>query len=464
MRAGSPSLSGATLESAETPASSSELAEGTQVGPWRLERCVGQGAMGSVFEARHVQLGRTAAVKVLKREHAQNPALVQRFFAEARTVNTIDHPHIIQVHDFEDGSPRGEAVYLVMELLRGESLAARLSRGPVSLAEALGISRQVAAALAAAHRVGVVHRDLKPDNIFLAEPTADPSAARQGGPSAPALHVKVLDFGVAKLLTEPSTGLTLDGVLVGTPRYMSPEQAACLETDARTDVYGLGAVMYELVSGSAPFTESALGTLMVEILTRPAPPVGARAASGEPVGEALEALLARCLAKLPDERPASMDEVLEALDALEASPATVRKPGTLPKRRRRLASMTAGALALVALVGSQGGALLEKKGEVLLQVTSTPAGADVVREDTGEALGETPLKVRLAQAGSLPVTLKLEGHQPARHEVALGKDVRLDVQLAPLVPGERDSAGIVIPASAVPPHSVRDAVVNPFVP
>lgn len=473
MRADTPS-SGATLESADPSSSSpresgthrpsaAEIAEGSIVGAWRLERCVGEGAMGSVYEARHLQLGRVAALKVLKREHAANPALVQRFFAEARTVNTIDHPHIVQVHDFADGSATGGAVFLVMEMLRGESLASRLQRGPLPLAEALTISRQVAQALAAAHRVGVVHRDLKPDNIFLSQPPAEEASEPAPAPGTPvAIDVKVLDFGVAKLLTEPSTGLTLDGVLVGTPRYMSPEQAACLETDERTDIYGLGAVMFELLAGRAPFTDPALGTLMVEILTTPAPEVGERTASGEAIPASLQALLARCLAKLPGDRPASMGEVLEALN-LSGARARVRWPFARSRKAVLAQAAVAGVLALLAaaVVLDRGELELVKRESVTLEVHSTPPGAQVLHAETGEALGTTPMNVRFSRASTeLPVVVKLAGHVPARHEVSLARSVQLEVQLAPAA--ERSTAGAVIPASVVPTNSVRDAVVDPF--
>ncbi|HSP20055.1 MAG TPA: serine/threonine-protein kinase [Myxococcaceae bacterium] len=218
---------------------------GDILGQYRLERMLGEGAMGRVFQAHHVSLGRPAAVKVLRAEHARNGHLIQRFFHEARAVNQINHAHIVEILDFVEEAARSgrSRVYCVMEMLEGLSLTELLARERPSVARAVGIVRQVCDALQAAHAVGVIHRDVKPDNLFVLE--------REG-----ADFVKVLDFGVAKLVAPlgdvPMT-TTVEGTIVGTPAYMAPEQATGGNADARTDLYSVGVVLYELLAGHPPF-------------------------------------------------------------------------------------------------------------------------------------------------------------------------------------------------------------------
>src|SRR5277367_3568357 len=220
--------------------------EGDVIGQYKLERLLGEGSMGRVFLAHHVTLGRPAAIKVLRAEHAQNQNLIQRFFHEARAVNQINHEHIVEIQDFvhEPGPSGRTRVYCVMEMLDGHSLTDVLAQEHLSVARAVDMARQVARALGAAHQVGVVHRDVKPDNLFL---------VRRGTERD---FIKVLDFGVAKLMTPigdlPLTS-TVEGTIVGTPAYMAPEQANGLGADARTDQYALGCVLYEMLAGHPPF-------------------------------------------------------------------------------------------------------------------------------------------------------------------------------------------------------------------
>jgi serine/threonine protein kinase len=229
---------GAPAVAVVTP-SGQELQEGAVLGNYQLERLLGEGSMGRVFQARHVRLGRQVALKVLRPEHARDGSFVQRFFQEARTVNQINHEHIVEVFDFVDESPDGH-VYCVMELLRGQSLTALLKEEGLTLERVQRMAVQVCAALGAAHQVGVVHRDIKPDNLFVSQ--------RSGQQD----FVKVLDFGVAKLITT-QTGVsltgTLDGTIIGTPAYMAPEQAAGLPVDARADIYAVGNILYEMIAG-----------------------------------------------------------------------------------------------------------------------------------------------------------------------------------------------------------------------
>src|SRR5687768_16937395 len=195
--------------------------------------------MGRVYEARHVTLDRPAALKVLHQRHTQDATLIQRFFQEARLVNRIAHEHIVEVFDFVE-SREPPLVYGVMELLNGHTLTVRLVAHALSLETIVHVSQQIALALQAAHAVGVVHRDLKPDNVFL---------VRRGGVDD---YVKVLYFGVANLaqpLGPNAVVSTNTGSVIGTPRYIAPEQAAGLEVDARTDVYALGVILYEMLAG-----------------------------------------------------------------------------------------------------------------------------------------------------------------------------------------------------------------------
>ncbi|HZW89166.1 MAG TPA: serine/threonine-protein kinase, partial [Myxococcaceae bacterium] len=236
---------------------------GDVLGQYRLEGVLGEGAMGRVFQARHVSLGRPAAVKVLRAEHAKNTHLIQRFFHEARAVNQINHAHIVEILDFvEETAVSGRArVYCVMEMLEGQSLTELLARQQPGVARAVGIVRQVCDALQAAHDVGVIHRDVKPDNLFVLE--------RDGRD-----FVKVLDFGVAKLVAPlgdmPMT-TTVEGTIVGTPAYMAPEQATGGNADARTDLYSVGVVLYELLAGHPPFQAPAFGQLVAQVLSSPPP-------------------------------------------------------------------------------------------------------------------------------------------------------------------------------------------------
>ncbi|WP_328707207.1 serine/threonine-protein kinase [Citreicoccus inhibens] len=278
-----------------------ELREGSMLGAYQLERLLGEGSMGRVYQARHAKLGRQVALKVLRADHARDSTFVQRFFQEARTVNQINHEHIVEIFDFVDEGAEGR-VYCVMELLRGQSLATLLKSEPITLARIQRIAVQVCTALGAAHQVGVVHRDIKPDNLFIIQ--------RGGQPD----FVKVLDFGVAKLMAaQGGVSSTLDGTIIGTPAYMSPEQAAGLPVDHRADIYAVGNILYELVVGHPPFESTAFGQLVVQIITQAPPALPATLPSGEPLPAEFSELVMRCLAKEPEARPQQLAEVTTAL-------------------------------------------------------------------------------------------------------------------------------------------------------
>jgi hypothetical protein len=276
---------------------------GRTVGNYVIRAQVGEGGMGIVYVAEHPQISRRVAVKVLHPGNDRAPELVHRFFTEARAASDIRNEHIVDVLDFgqlPDGSP-----YLVMEWLEGQSLAALLLDVPVlAPARAARIVRGVTQALRAAHGKGVVHRDLKPDNVFLVPRDSDPD------------FVKVLDFGIAKLVAAgaSSTFQTQTGAIMGTPAYMSPEQCrGAKEIDHRSDIYSVGVMAYQMLTGRLPFAADSLGELLFKHLGET--PVAPEAiVPSLPAG--LSAIIERALAKEPDKRP-TLAELAAAMDAVD---------------------------------------------------------------------------------------------------------------------------------------------------
>ncbi len=286
------------------------VSQGDTLGNYRIERMLGDGGMGQVYKARHIKLDREVAIKLLKPQQAQSDALVERFFREARAVNRIKHEHIIEIHDFVDEKNEHgiRRSYCVMELLNGHSLLGVMAKGPLSIGRAVRLVRQAASALQAAHEVGITHRDVKPDNIFV--------TTRSG-----AEFVKVLDFGVAKLAGPDDKELvskTLAGLVVGTPAYMSPEQVQGFEVGPPCDIYALGTVLYEILAERRPFVAPGYLQLAMQITTELPSALPAHTSAGEPVPPQLQAIVMRCLSKAPNLRFASMAELSEALAPFEA--------------------------------------------------------------------------------------------------------------------------------------------------
>ena len=261
-----------------------------RIGQYRIVRQIGRGGMGVVYEARDERLQRSVAIKTIL--PAANPVMRDRFLREARAAAAVSHPHICQL--FEIGEHDGEP-FLAMELLEGEPLSGRLERGPVPLQEAITIALGVLSALEALHLRGIVHRDLKPSNVFLT----------QHG-------VKLLDFGLARpaALDVDTTSLTLPGVLLGTPRYMAPEQARGLDVDGRTDIFATGAVLFEMLSGRPAFGgDNPVDVLHAVMNAQPPALVGAIAVVD------VDRVIHRALAKSPSDRYQATTEMAADLRA-----------------------------------------------------------------------------------------------------------------------------------------------------
>jgi serine/threonine-protein kinase len=276
---------------------------GQQIGSYVVERELGSGGTGVVYLCRHTLIERAVAVKVLHDEYAQDPDQVARFFQEAKAAAEIGHPNIIVIIDYGTLiTPEGARTYLMMESLDGQSLDKRLRKGGLTLDEITHILLQVTSALVASHSKGVIHRDLKPSNVFLCERSFDP------------LYVKVLDFGTAKLAA-PVEGMrrTQYGVVIGTPAYMSPEQCEGKGAlDHRSDIYSLGVMLYEMLTGTVPF-DGDLREILIGHKEKTPEPVTARNPSVPPEWVAL---CARMMEKAREARFQSVAEVAHALEDL----------------------------------------------------------------------------------------------------------------------------------------------------
>jgi predicted Ser/Thr protein kinase len=308
---------------APPPVKQAEPAPGFTVAHYRVEGRIGAGGMGVVYRAVDTLLGRPVALKFIATDYAGDAQARERLMREARAASALDHPHIGTV--YQVGEHEGRA-FIAMAFYDGETLLERIARGPLAVDDAEQIARQLAAALGAAHAAGVLHRDVKPANVML---------ARDG-------MVKLLDFGVAKLVDEGGNQLTAEGVLVGTPQYMAPEQLRGERVDARADLWALGAVTYEMLAGAPPFVATGRAALITRVLTGRPQPIGRARAEVPPRLRAfVDALLTPEVAR----RPATAPEALAILD------------GKARPRRSRRAWLTAAALGVV-VAGAGGGGVL----------------------------------------------------------------------------------------------------------
>ena len=282
------------------------LASGTRLGPYEILSPLGAGGMGEVYRARDAKLGRDVAIKVLPADLAGDPEALSRFEREARAVAQLSHPNILAIHDF---GRQGETAYAVMELLEGETLRARLAHGALPARKAADLAAQVANGLAAAHEKGIVHRDLKPENVFV---------THEG-------RVKLLDFGLVKISGQPASPesrtlsverLTGPGIVMGTVGYMSPEQVRGEAVDHRSDIFSLGAVLYEMLAGRQAFGRKTAAESVAAILKEEPPEI---AAAGSDPSPALQRIVQHCLEKKPSERFQSARDIAFDLQALSGS-------------------------------------------------------------------------------------------------------------------------------------------------
>jgi serine/threonine protein kinase len=416
--------------------------------PYKMLRKIGEGASGEVFEAEHVELGRRYAVKVLTSAHAAAHDAVDRFRKEARAVAKLSHPNLVQLHDF--GKSIDGRVFLVMELLEGKTLDVHAEKG-LSWRESIRLGIQATRALEAAHQAGVVHRDLKPQNLFL---------TTEG-------DLKLLDFGVAMALADTGDGERKQKgfAVFGTPEYMAPEQVAGETVDARCDIYALGCVMYELVTGTRPFEGSPVVVMGKQLREEPERP-RTRAPHAVIPGE-LEAVILKALAKSKDDRFASALAFREALEeALVA-----------PDRRRTRARRLVGAaiLASVALIAAAGlkdrmsDRFLASKDPVaattltvaeLPNAASTVAAALTAVPVVDEPLPAAPPSAAPAVALALaPASAPAPAPAPAPFALAVAADPKPPIARE-VRPDEPSRDGLLVRATARSldkPEDVRDA-------
>jgi len=322
----------------ETESELNALVGTTVAGKYRVDRLIGRGGMGAVFQAANLSIGKRVALKFLDHEAAQNREACQRFQREAEAAGMAESAHIVQI--FDSGVTDGGLPFLVMELLIGEDLRARLEReGRLSVPTALRITSQVLRALVRAHDAGIVHRDLKPDNVFLCARDDDPS------------FVKLVDFGISKVArARTADTLTHRGAVLGTAFYMSPEQAQSFaDIDGRTDLFSVGTILFEMLTGKPPHVGRTYEAVLIAICTNDA--VDLRTLAPE-VPAPVAALVARALRRDRDQRFQSAQEFLNEISALEGTATQTTGPSLSrsapPAERRRYGTLVAGIIASLA--------------------------------------------------------------------------------------------------------------------
>jgi len=416
---------------------------GKTMGKFQLLELIGEGGMGKVYLAEHTKIGRMAAIKMLRPKYAKRKDIVHRFFQEARAVNQIRHDNIVQITDFVEGEGQAGHTYLVMELLTGDNLGDLLRRGEsVDPLRALDIFIQICSAVQAAHSVGIVHRDLKPDNVFMVRKTG--IGIEEGE------FVKVLDYGVAKLMGD-AIAEEKQNVVIGTPAYMSPEQASAREVDHRADIYSLGAMMYRVLCGRPVFEGSSIQEYVKKHLQQaPIPPNQVIADIGGKIPPGLENVILTCLEKDPADRFQSANELRLALVGIREHVSGDTDP-TRPdyiemgkQARKRpllwflmfLLVAVAAAAATIYFFNQRGRP--EPAASVTrapppptpvkptppqlaeINLVSMPLGAEVFRADDPDekTLGVTPFKTRFPREdGTINLVFRLEGYK--QHTVTL---------------------------------------------
>jgi len=426
--------------------------DGGTVGSYRLRRLIGRGATGRVFEVEHLAIGRRAAMKILTAESASRPGAIKRLFSEAQAVNKIHNPHIVEVTDLVEAEGPNGVSAIVMELLEGKSLGQAMEDGALPPQRFIPILAQVADALAAAHHARFVHRDLKPDNIFLTTSSGQED------------YVKLLDFGLAKSVKDTleaiaitkagaASHLTAEGTFVGTPAYASPEQVSGKNVDNRTDIYSLGVILYELLCGRLPFRGRNFGEYVVMHLTQE-PPAAPPDVMASRLGRALFATARRCLAKNPADRFESAAELKEIFNRLgRGDDVTGLSPGMItmasaalrgqPRRLVVAGLAVAGAGAAWMLLRPQPTPALQPEAPlapaaptargpsvvplpdkpVFLRFGSEPPGAETRRVGHPDLLGFTPFRHTMSADGSqVEFEMRLPGYGPRRFRVVLSPE------------------------------------------
>ncbi len=366
----------------------------TLAGRFTILSRIGSGSMGSVYRARQAAVGRDVALKIVRRDRAYDPETKTRFEREARAVSLLKSPHTVTAFDFgeaEDGS-----WFLALEMLEGETLGERLRREKrLHWVDALRFASDALRSLAEAHGQGIIHRDLKPDNLFLAR-VHDPSGDRE--------ICKILDFGIAKWVRDEDAPVdqleTLAGTVFGTPRYMSPEQAQGAPLDARSDLYSLGVLLFQMLAGRAPFVDDDAVVVMAKHIKN-APPELEEAAPGVEIPIAIEGVVRRALEKLPENRPATAEQMLNEFDQALAASRTVESgvrphvaaddlPESLRLAERRTwllgALLAASLVALIALGLAVWGRPLKKlPAGSLGNATATGAALHLIADHSSDA-------------------------------------------------------------------------------
>ncbi len=370
------------------------LAAGARLGPYEILAPIGAGGMGEVYRARDTRLDRIVAVKVLPPELAADPQFRERFEREARLISSLSHPHVCPL--FDVGQQDG-VEFLVMEHLEGETLAARIEKGPVPLDLALTIAMETAAALDAAHRAGVVHRDLKPGNVMLtksgaklldfglAKSDAGRGAIRTSGMSAAAFTPTALPT------TPPVKAITAQGTILGTFQYMAPEQLEGLEADTRTDIFAFGALLYEMVTGRRAFSGKSHVSLLAAIVDHDPPPVSSVTPVSPPL---LDHLVKTCLAKNPDKRWQTMADVLIQLQLIVDSGGQLGSPAAARTVKQRLRTAWSVAAALGVLCAASAALAL------VSMFSGTSTDRPRINFEIPTPSAPSPLQIALSPSGS----------------------------------------------------------------
>ncbi len=445
------------------------LTLGTQLGPYKIESPLGAGGMGEVYRARDTRLDRTVAVKVLSAHLSSDPEAKLRFDREARAISSLNHPNICTLHDIghQDGTD-----FLVMEFLDGETLADRLARGPLPPQQVLSYGIEICEGLEKAHKSGVIHRDLKPGNIML---------TKSG--------VKLMDFGLAKAMTphEPSTGssvtmavpaggqpLTRQGTVLGTLQYMSPEQLEGKEADARSDIFALGAVLYEMATGRPAFTGQSQASIVAAVLVSEPPSISLAQPMATP---ALDRVVKACMAKDPDERWQTVHNVKQELrwiaqgdsQAGRAAPAPTPAPTPAPvpvpvpvavpvEAKRKGSEKVAWTLAGIAAVGAAAaiafsiwsarqGTAPNRAEPAIAAPVSAAAPASAPATTLPDAAAPTPA-VPIAIDPPLPVRPAPTPDKPNADAAPAPKTSKAAVAKAP---AEKTPAPPLVPPAEIPP-------------